>query len=142
MKRLDINEIKNILPHRYPFLFIDKVLDYEEGKFAIAQKCVSINEDFFNGHFPNYPIMPGVIILEALAQTGAISILSKDENKGKIALFAGADKVRFKTQVKAGDILTLKCELIEQKGIFGIGRAKASVNDKIACMAELRFAIT
>ena len=86
--------------------------------------------------------MPGVIILEALAQTGAISILSKDENKGKIALFAGADKVRFKTQVKAGDILTLKCELIEQKGIFGIGRAKASVNDKIACMAELRFAIT
>ena len=113
--QLDINEIKSIIPHRYPFLLIDKVLDFESGKFAIAQKMVSSNEEFFNGHFPDYPVMPGVLILEGMAQTGAVAILSLDENKGKIALFAGADKVRFKRQVKPGDVITFECELLEQK---------------------------
>lgn len=140
--QLDINEIKKILPHRYPFLLIDKVLDFEKGKFAIAQKMVSANEEFFNGHFPNYPVMPGVLILEAMAQTGAVAILSKEENKGKIALFAGADKVRFKREVKPGDLLRLECELTEQKGVFGMGKAKAIVNDKVVCMAELKFVVS
>jgi hypothetical protein len=139
--QLDINEIKSIIPHRYPFLLIDKVLDFESGKFAIAQKMVSSNEEFFKGHFPNYPVMPGVLILEGMAQTGAVAILSLEENKGKIALFAGADKVRFKRQVKPGDVITFECELLEQKGVFGIGKAKASVNDKVVCQAELKFVI-
>lgn len=142
MKSLDLEGIKKIIPHRYPFLFIDRVLDYEENRYAIAQKCVTVNEDFFNGHFPYYPVMPGVIILESLAQTGAIAVLSSEENRGKMALFAGADKVRFKHQVKAGDTLKLECELIEQKGIFGVGKAKATVDGKVVCIAELRFAIT
>ena len=126
--QLDINQIKSIIPHRYPFLLIDKVLDFA-------------NEEFFNGHFPNYPVMPGVLILEGMAQTGAVAILSLEENKGKIALFAGADKVRFKRQVKPGDVLRFECELLEQKGVFGIGKAKAVVNDKVVCQAELKFVI-
>ena len=138
---LDINEIKKIIPHRYPFLLIDKILDYKEGKFAIGEKAITANEEFFNGHFPNYPVMPGVLILESMAQTGAVAILSKEENKGKIALFAGADKVRFKREVKPGDILRLECELTEQRGVFGIGKAKAIVNDKVVCAAELKFVI-
>lgn len=138
---LDINEIKKIIPHRYPFLLIDKILDYKEGEFAIGEKAVTANEEFFNGHFPNYPVMPGVLILESMAQTGAVAILSKEENKGKIALFAGADKVRFKREVKPGDILRLECELTEQRGVFGIGKAKAIVNDKVVCTAELKFVI-
>lgn len=138
---LDINEIKKIIPHRYPFLLIDKILDYKEGEFAIGEKAITANEEFFNGHFPNYPVMPGVLILESMAQTGAVAILSKGENKGKIALFAGADKVRFKREVKPGDILRLECELTEQRGVFGIGKAKAIVNDKVVCTAELKFVI-
>ena len=138
---LDINEIKKIIPHRYPFLLIDKILDYKEGKFAIGEKAITANEEFFNGHFPNYPVMPGVLILESMAQTGAVAILSKEENKGKIALFAGADKVRFKREVKPGDILRLECELTEQRGVFCIGKAKAIVNDKVVCTAELKFVI-
>ena len=138
---LDINEIKKIIPQRYPFLLIDKILDYKEGEFAIGEKAITANEEFFNGHFPNYPVMPGVLILESMAQTGAVAILSKEENKGKIALFAGADKVRFKREVKPGDILRLECELTEQRGVFGIGKAKAIVNDKVVCTAELKFVI-
>ena len=139
---LDINEIKKIIPHRYPFLLIDKILDYKQGEYAIGEKAVSINEEFFRGHFPSYPVMPGVLILEAMAQTGAVAILSKEENKGKIALFAGADKVRFKKEVKPGDLLRLECELTEQKGAFGIGKAKAIVNNKIVCIAELKFVVS
>lgn len=139
---LDINEIKKIIPHRYPFLLIDKIIDYKQGEFAIGEKAVSANEEFFNGHFPSYPVMPGVLILEAMAQTGAVAILSKEENKGKIALFAGADKVRFKKEVKPGDLLRLECELTEQKGVFGMGKAKALVNDKVVCIAELKFVVS
>lgn len=139
--KLDINKIKEIIPHRYPFLLIDKILEFEEGKYAIGEKAVTANEEYFNGHFPNYPVMPGVLILEAMAQTGAVAILSEEENKGKIALFAGADKVRFKREVKPGDTLRLECELTEKRGVFGMGKAKAIVNEKIVCTAELKFVI-
>ncbi|MGN8817308.1 3-hydroxyacyl-ACP dehydratase FabZ [Oribacterium sp. HCP28S3_H8] len=138
---LDINEIKKILPHRYPFLLIDAVEEYEPGKFARARKCVSADEPFFQGHFPDYPVMPGVLIIEALAQTGAVALLSLPENKGKIALFGGIRNARFRQQVKPGDVLTLNCELVRMHGPVGIGQAEARVNGKLCCNAELSFAI-
>lgn len=140
-KELNLEEILQILPHRYPFLLIDRVLDYEAGKWCIARKCVTINEPFFQGHFPGQPIMPGVLLLEALAQCGAVAILSKPENRGKIALFGGVNKARFKKQVKPGDILELRCELTRKDGPVGIGSAKATVNGKVVAFAELLFAI-
>ena len=140
---LNIKEIKEILPHRYPFLLVDRVIEMEIGekKFVRAYKNVSANEEFFNGHFPVEPIMPGVLILEALAQAGAVAILSMDEFKGKIPLFAGTNKVRFKNKVVPGDKLELYCEITRLKGPVGIGKGIATVDGKTVCEAEILFAI-
>ncbi|HCY6124455.1 TPA: 3-hydroxyacyl-ACP dehydratase FabZ [Staphylococcus aureus] len=137
----DYNQIKQIIPHRQPFLLIDKVVEYEEGQRCVAIKQVSGNEPFFQGHFPEYAVMPGVLITEALAQTGAVAILNSEENKGKIALFAGIDKCRFKRQVVPGDTLTLEVEITKIKGPIGKGNAKATVDCQLACSCELTFAI-
>lgn len=138
---LDINEIMKIIPQRPPFLMIDRVEKYIPGKEATAYKQVSINEDFFQGHFPNNPIMPGVLIVEALAQTGAIAVLSLEENKGKNALFGGIDKLRFKRMVIPGDTLKLEVKIIKSKGPIGIGEAIATVDGEIAVKGELTFAL-
>ena len=138
---LDINQIMQIIPQRAPFLMIDRVKSYEPGKFCIAYKNVCINESYFSGHFPGQPIMPGVLIIEALAQAGAVAILSKPENKGKNALFGGVDKLRFKKQVLPGDVLRLEVNIIKEKGSIGIGEVKAFVNDKLAVRGELTFAV-
>lgn len=138
---LNAKEIKDILPHRYPFLMIDKVEDIVEGKSAKGYKNVSINEHFFNGHFPNYPVMPGVLIFEALAQMGAICILSKEEFKGKIGFLVGTDKVRWKKQVMPGDKLDLEIEITKLKGTIGLGVGKATVNGELICQGEIMFAI-
>lgn len=138
---LNSNEIQEILPHRYPFLLIDRVIECEPGKSATAIKCVSANEMQFMGHFPQKHVMPGVLILEALAQTGAVALLTEEGNKGKIVLFGGVKSARFKRQVVPGDVLTLKCEIIQRKGPVGIGKAIATVDGKNAVIAELSFAI-
>lgn len=138
---LGINDIKKILPHRYPFLLVDKVEYLEEGAKVIAYKNVTANEEFFQGHYPEYPIMPGVLIVEALAQTGAIALLTKEEFKGKTPLFAGINKARFKKQVVPGDVLKLEVEITKLKGPVGIGKGTASVDGKIACSGEILFAI-
>ena len=138
---LTADQIEQILPHRYPFLLVDRIVDMEPGVRAEGVKCVSANEPFFQGHFPGQKIMPGVLILEALAQTGAVAILSKEENKGKLVLFGGVNKARFRSQVTPGDVLTLRCGIEKQKGAVGIGSAEAYVNGKIAVKAELVFAI-
>ncbi len=141
MHHLDINQIKEILPHRHPFLLIDYIEDYEPGQYAVGYKCVSYREDFFEGHFPQEPVMPGVLIIEALAQTGAVAILSQEENKGKLVYFAGINKCKFRGKVVPGDKLRLETELIRQKGPVGIGSAKATVDGKVVASAELTFAI-
>ena len=138
---LDVNGIMEIIPQRAPFLMIDKVEDFVPGESAIAYKNVCINEPHFAGHFPGNPIMPGVLIVEALAQTGAVAILSKEENKGRNALFGGIDKLRFKRQVKPGDTLKLEVKIIKQKGPIGIGEAIATVDGEVLCKGELTFAI-
>lgn len=139
---LNSNQIQKILPHRYPFLLVDRILDFEPGVKAIGRKCVTANEMQFLGHFPQMHVMPGVLIIEALAQTGAVAILSKEENKGKIALFGGIKNAKFKRQVVPGDVLELHCEIIKEKGPIGIGKAEAYVDGKLAVMAELTFAIS
>ena len=138
---MDIKEIKEILPHRYPFLLVDKITEIEEGKRVKGYKNVTINEPFFQGHFPEYPVMPGVLVLEALAQVGAVAVLSMEQFKGKNPLFAGADKVKWRRQVMPGDKLELECEIIKIKGPIGIGKALATVEGKKACEAEIMFAI-
>lgn len=138
---LDINEIMKIIPQRAPFLMIDRVEQLAEGESCVAYKNVCINEWYFQGHFPQEPIMPGVLITEALAQTGAVAILSKKENKGKNALFGGIDKMKFKKIVRPGDLLKLEVKIIKQKGPVGIGEGIASVEDKIVAKGELTFAI-
>lgn len=138
---MDINEIREILPHRYPFLLVDRVTEVVEGKSIKGYKNVTINDQFFQGHFPEKPIMPGVLILEALAQLGAVSILSMDEFKGKIPMFAGADKVKWRKPVVPGDRLDLSCEIIKLRGPIGIGKAVATVDGKKVCEAEIMFAI-
>ena len=132
---LNSNQIQEINPHRYPFALVDRITDYKPGEYAKGIKCVSVNEMHFCGHFPSHHVMPGVLIVEALAQVGCIAILSKEENKGKIAFFGGIKNCRFKGQVTAGDVLT------KQKGSVGIGEAIAKVNGKVVCKAELTFAI-
>lgn len=138
---MDIKEIKATIPHRYPFLLVDKVIEVEEGKRIVGIKNVTINEPFFEGHFPDYPVMPGVLIIEALAQVGAIAMLSKEENKGKLGFLAGVDKCRFKRQVKPGDQLKLTVEITRVKGAIGKGKGIATVDGEIACEAEIMFAI-
>ncbi len=138
---MDINEIKQIIPHRYPFLLVDKVLEMEEGKRVVGLKNVSVNEPFFQGHFPDYPVMPGVLIVEALAQVGAVAMLGKEENRGKLGFLAGVDKCRFKRQVKPGDQLKLEVEIVRVKGPIGKGKGIATVDGELACEAEITFAI-
>lgn len=135
------NEIMEILPHRAPFLLIDTVEELEPGKRVVAKKCVTYNEPFFQGHFPGNPVMPGVLICEALAQAGAVAILGLDENKGKTAYFASMDKVKFKKKVVPGDVLMLEVELVKIKGPFGIAKAKATVDSKVAVSGEFTFAL-
>lgn len=138
---LDSIEIMKIIPQRPPFLMIDKVEELKVGESCIAYKNVCNNEPYFAGHFPGNPIMPGVLIVEAMAQTGAVAILSKEENKGKNALFGGIDKLRFKTPVVPGDVLKLEVKIMKQKGPIGVGEAVATVNDKIVAKGELTFAV-
>lgn len=138
---LDIKHIQQIIPHRYPFLLIDTIDELEEGKRVVGTKNVTMNEYFFQGHFPNEPVMPGVLIIEALAQTGAVALLSMEQNKGKIAFFAAMDKVKFRQNVVPGDTLKLEVEIIKIKGPMGIGKAVAYVKDKKVAEAELTFAI-
>ncbi|MEH7123533.1 3-hydroxyacyl-ACP dehydratase FabZ [Bacillus sp. JJ1532] len=138
---LNIEQIKEIIPHRYPFLLVDRILEVEEGHKAVGIKNVTANEEFFNGHFPDYPVMPGVLVVEALAQVGAVAMLKKEENRGRLALFAGIDKCRFKRQVKPGDQLRLEVEMIRFKGPMGKGKAIATVDGELVCETEIMFAL-
>ncbi len=138
---LEASEIMRIIPHRYPFLLIDRVLELEPGKRVVAVKNVSANEPQFTGHFPERPIMPGVLMVEALAQAGAVAVLSRPEYRGKLALFAGIDECRFRRMVTPGDTLLLKVELEKLRGMFGRGRAVASVDGEVAVEATISFVI-
>ncbi len=137
--KLNKEQIKEIIPHRDPFLLVDRVLDLIPGKTTIAEKDVRIDEYYFKGHFPEEPIMPGVLIIESIAQTGAITLLSLPKNKGKIVYFGGLKKVKFKRKVVPGDILRLEVEIHKMKEKFGHGFGRAYVGDKIACEAEFLF---
>ena len=134
-------EIMEIIPHRYPFLLLDTVEELEPGVRALAKKCVTVNEPFFQGHFPSNPVMPGVLIIEALAQAGAVAILSLPEWKGKTAYFASINQAKFRQKVLPGDVLMLETTLVKVKGPIGVGKAVATVNGKVAAEAELTFAI-
>lgn len=138
---LGIKEIQEIIPHRHPFLLVDCIEELDSGNRATGYKCVTYDEPFFQGHFPQEPVMPGVLILEALAQVGAVAILSLEENKGKIAYFGGIDKAKFKHKVIPGERLKLECEIIKRKGPVGVGKAVATVDGKLAASAELTFMI-
>ena len=138
---LNTKEIMEIIPHRYPFLLVDQAEFLEDGTGAVGYKNVTINEPFFQGHFPGEPVMPGVLIVEALAQVGAIALLSQEAFKGKIVYFGGMKEARFRQKVMPGDRLKLECTIIKQKGPIGIGRGVATVDGKKVCEAELTFAI-
>ncbi len=138
---LDIKQIQRILPHRYPFLLVDAILDMQEGISAVGIKNVTINEPFFQGHFPGNPIMPGVLIVEAMAQVGAVAILSKEEYKNKLAVFAGIDKMRMRRQVIPGDCLRMEVELMAIKRGIGKAAARATVDGEIAASGELMFGL-
>lgn len=139
--QLNSNQIADILPHRYPFALVDRIIDGEPGQWAKGIKCVSVNEQIFCGHFPQEHVMPGVLLLEAMAQVGAAAILTLPEYAGKTAYFGGIKNARFKHKVTPGDVVTLECKLIKRRGPVGIGQATASVDGKIAATAELTFAI-
>ncbi len=138
---LNSNQIQEVIPHRYPFLMIDRIVKLEPGLSAVGEKAVSANEMYFTGHFPQEHVMPGVLILEALAQTGAVAILSCEEHKGKIAYFAGIKKARFRGKVIPGDLLRLEVEIGRFKASLGMGSARAIVGEKLVCEAELSFAL-
>ncbi len=138
---LDSKQIQEIIPHRSPFLLIDRIDELEVGKRAVGRKCVSFNEPYFAGHFPGEPVMPGVLIIEALAQVGAVCCLADEKNKGKIAFFGGINKAKFRKKVVPGDVLKLEVEMIKVKGPVGVGKATAYVDDTIVASAELTFAI-
>ena len=134
---VDIKRILQMIPHRYPMLMVDRVVDMQLDHSAVGIKNVSINEPFFQGHFPSEPVMPGVLIVEAMAQTGAVAVLSQEENQGRLALFAGIDGVRFKRIVEPGDILTLECEFVRVRGPIAKGEGRALVGDEVAAEAKL-----
>lgn len=140
-KILNINEIMDIIPHRYPFLFVDKVQLVELGVKGIGYKNVTMNESYFQGHFPGMPVMPGVIIVETMAQVGAVILLSDENFAGKTPYFAGINKVRFKRKVVPGDTLKMEVEIIKLRGSIGVGQGKAYVGDELACEGEFLFAI-
>lgn len=134
-------EIMNIIPHRSPFLLIDTIEELVEGERAVGKKCVSFNEPYFAGHFPGNPVMPGVLIIEAMAQVGAVAMLGMDEWKGKTAYFVGIDKAKFKNKVLPGDVLMIETKIVKVKGPIGVGEAVATVDGKLCAKAELTFAI-
>ncbi|MED0654849.1 3-hydroxyacyl-ACP dehydratase FabZ [Anoxybacillus geothermalis] len=138
---LDIQQIQSIIPHRYPFLLVERILEIEEGKRAVGIKNVSANEAYFAGHFPEYPVMPGVLIVEALAQVGAVVLLQSEENRGRLAFFAGIDNCRFKRQVKPGDQIRLEVEILRARGAIGKGKGTATVDGELVCETELMFAL-
>ncbi|MEA4893225.1 MAG: 3-hydroxyacyl-ACP dehydratase FabZ [Peptococcaceae bacterium] len=138
---LKAEEIQKILPHRYPFLMVDRITDYIPGQWAKGIKCVSFGEPHFCGHFPGHPVMPGVLILEALAQVGAVAILTEKENQGKIVFFGGIKNARFKERVIPGQVLELECRLTARRGAVGFGQAEARVEGRLVCRAELSFAV-
>ncbi len=138
---LDSVAIRKIIPHRYPFLLVDRIIELTPGERAVGIKNVSANEPFFQGHFPDYPVMPGVLIVEAIAQVGAVAMLSLPELTGQIALFAGIEKVRFKRQVKPGDTVRLEVEMGKIRRSIGTGTGIASVDGEIACKGEFMFAL-
>ncbi|MDO4317830.1 MAG: 3-hydroxyacyl-ACP dehydratase FabZ [Lachnospiraceae bacterium] len=140
-ERLTVKQIEEILPHRYPFLLIDTIEDYVPGEYAVGYKCVSYREDFFQGHFPAEPVMPGVLTIEALAQVGAVAILSCEENKGKLVYFGGINKCRFRGKVVPGDRLRLETRIVRRKGPVGVGSAVATVDGRVVAEAELTFAV-
>ena len=141
MNHLTIREIQEIIPHRYPFLLVDKITECVPGERAKGIKCVTANDPFFQGHFPGFKVMPGVLLIEALAQVGAVAILTEAGCEGRLALFGGIKNARFKRQVRPGDTLELSCQLTGRKGPVGFGAAEARVDGKLACKAELTFAI-
>lgn len=136
---MGIKEIMEIIPHRHPFLLVDYIEELIPGEKAVGYKCVTFDEPYFKGHFPGEPVMPGVLIIEALAQTGAVAILSQEDMKGKTAYFGAINSAKFKKKVVPGDKLKLECEIIKKKGPIGVGKAVASVDGKVAAMAELTF---
>ena len=140
-RTLDAVEIQRIIPHRYPFLLVDRVIELEPGQRAVGIKNVTMGDPFFQGHFPGYPVMPGVLIVEALAQVGAVALLTTDEFRGKLALFAGIDNVRFKRQVKPGDTLRLQVELGQIRRSIGTGTGEATVDGELACRGGFMFAV-
>lgn len=135
------NEIAQILPHRYPFALVDRIVDGEPGQWAKGIKCVSVGEPYFCGHFPQEHVMPGVLILEAMAQVGAVAVLSLPEMRGKTAYFGGVKNARFKKKVIPGDRMEMTCTLVKRRGPVGIGQATATVDGEVVCTAELTFAI-
>lgn len=138
---LNVEQIRGILPHRYPFLLVDKMLELEPGRRAVGLKCVTINEEFFEGHFPGHAVMPGVLVLEAMAQVGGVLLLSMTGNQGKLAYFGGMDKVRFRQPVLPGDVLITEVELLKNRGTVGKVKVTGRVNNQIAAEGEFTFAL-